>query len=132
MFQAFKEVEVRVRQAGGFADTDIGVQLMSKAFHPESGPLTDRSAVKGEQQALADLFAGAIGSYKNPHSRRSVTIDADEAVEMIVLHRIRWASWTNVPCETSRLAALLLSLSVSTDESAASLIQISEIKGEIW
>ena len=85
VFQAFKEVEVRVRQAGDFADTDIGVSLMRKAFQPESGLLADHGAVKAEQQALADLFAGAIGSYKNPHSHRSVTIDADEAVEMIVL-----------------------------------------------
>jgi len=85
VFQAFKEVEVRVRQVGGFADSDIGVPLMRKAFQPESGPLADHTALKAEQQALADLFAGAIGSYKNPHSHRSVTIEADEAVEMIVL-----------------------------------------------
>ena len=85
VFQAFKEVEVRVRQAGAFTDSDIGVPLMRKAFQPESGPLADHTALKAEQQALADLFAGAIGSYKNPHSHRSVTIEADEAVEMIVL-----------------------------------------------
>jgi hypothetical protein len=58
---------------------------MRKAFQPESGILADRSAPKSEQQALSDLFAGAIGSYKNPHSHRSVTIEAGEAVEMIVL-----------------------------------------------
>lgn len=83
-FQAFKEVEVRVREAGKFADTDIGVTLMRKAFG-EAGPLADGAAPKAEQQALSDLFAGAIGSYKNPHSHRSVVIDAAEAVEMIVL-----------------------------------------------
>jgi uncharacterized protein (TIGR02391 family) len=85
VFQAFKEVEVRVRQAGKFPDTEIGVNLMRKAFQPESGILADGSAPKSEQQALSDLFAGAIGSYKNPHSHRSVTIEAGEAVEMIVL-----------------------------------------------
>ena len=57
---------------------------MRKAFG-ERGPLTDASAHKAEQQALSDLFAGAIGSYKNPHSHRSVTIEASEAAEMIVL-----------------------------------------------
>ena len=57
---------------------------MRKAFG-ERGPLTDVAALKAEQQALSDLFAGAIGSYKNPHSHRSVTIDSAEAAEMIVL-----------------------------------------------
>ena len=84
VFQAFKEVEVRVREAAQCADTDLGVRLMRKAFG-EKGPLTDASAPKAEQQALSDLFVGAIGSYKNPHSHRSVTIESAEAAEMIVL-----------------------------------------------
>jgi uncharacterized protein (TIGR02391 family) len=85
VFQAFKEVEVRVRGAGGFADTDLGVDLMRKAFHTDAGPLTDTRAPKSEREALGHLFAGAIGSYKNPHSHRHVTIDQMEAVEMITL-----------------------------------------------
>ena len=84
VFQAFKEVEVRVREAAQYEDTDLGVNLMRKAFG-KGGPLTDASAPKGEQQALSDLFAGAIGSYKNPHSHRSVTIESAEAAEMIIL-----------------------------------------------
>ncbi len=84
VFQAFKEVEVRVREAAQCADTDIGVALMRKAFG-KRGPLADVSAPMAEQQALSDLFAGAIGSYKNPHSHRSVTIDSSEAAEMIML-----------------------------------------------
>ena len=84
VFQAFKEVEVRVREAARCADTDLGVDLMRKAFGV-GGLLTDAAAPKGEQQALAHLFAGAIGSYKNPHSHRSVTIEPEEAVEMIML-----------------------------------------------
>lgn len=85
VFQAFKEVEVRVREAGNFADTDIGVPLMRKAFETEKGPLSDTIAPKAEQESLAHLFAGAIGSYKNPHSHRSVNIEAGEAAEMIML-----------------------------------------------
>ena len=84
VFQAFKEVEVRVREAAQYTDTDLGVGLMRKAFG-ESGPLADAAAHRAEQQALSDLFAGAIGSYKNPHSHRSVTIESAEAAEMIVL-----------------------------------------------
>lgn len=85
VFQAFKEVEVAVRTKGSFAPTDIGTDLMRKAFAVDNGPLTDLKAPKAEREALSNLFAGAIGSYKNPSSHRHVAIDAPEAVEMIVL-----------------------------------------------
>ena len=86
VFQAFKQVEVRVRNVGGFADTDIGPDLMRRAFHKDDGPLTDNSLPTAEREALAHLFAGAIGSYKNPRSHRTVAInDPAEAVEMIML-----------------------------------------------
>ena len=86
VFQAFKQVEVGVRQAGSYEHSDIGVQLMRKAFNPDSGPLSDQTALPAERQALSDLFAGAIGSYKNPHSHRNVAVnDPDEAAEMIIL-----------------------------------------------
>ena len=83
---SFKAVEVAVREAGGFADTDIGVLLMRKAFNPENGPLTRMTDPAAEREALMQLFAGAIGSYKNPHSHRNVTlVDAAEAQEMVML-----------------------------------------------
>ncbi len=86
VFQAFRQVEMQVRSAGGFADTDIGAALMRKAFQAEDGPLTDNSLPVAEREALAHLFAGAIGSYKNPRSHRTVAInDPAEAVEMIML-----------------------------------------------
>ncbi len=85
VFQAFKEVDVRVREVGGYAPEDIGVPLVRKAFGVGSGPLADRNAPPAEQEALAHLFAGAIGSYKNPHSHRNVTIGPVEALEMILL-----------------------------------------------
>lgn len=86
VFQAFKEVEVAVRNAGNFSLKDIGVPLMRKAFEKLKGPLTNQNLPIAEQEALAHLFAGAIGSYKNPQSHRNVSItDPTEAVEMIVL-----------------------------------------------
>ncbi len=85
IFQAFKEVEVRVREVGKYGLTKLGVDLMREAFDPNSGPLTEMMQPKPEREALAHLFAGAIGLYKNPGSHRNVTIDAPEAVELIVL-----------------------------------------------
>src|SRR2546426_6439528 len=85
VFQAFKEVEVAVREACRYQPTDLGVQMMWMAFDHEKGPLTDPDRPIAERKALAHLFAGAIGSYKNPTSHRHVRIDADEAIEMLIL-----------------------------------------------
>lgn len=84
VFEAMKAVEVSVREAAGLAASDIGTKLMRKAFDVESGPLTDKNSEPSERQARSDLFAGAIGSYKNPHSHRNVALeDPDEAAEII-------------------------------------------------
>lgn len=86
VFEAMKAVEVGVREAAGLAQADIGKDLMRKAFHVEIGPLTDMAAEPAERQARSDLFAGAIGSYKNPHSHRNIYLDdPDEAAEIIML-----------------------------------------------
>lgn len=48
---------------------------MRKAFFPKDGPLTDAGGEGGEQQATADLFAGAMSMFKNPASHRIVQFD---------------------------------------------------------
>ena len=59
---------------------------MRKAFGPKDGALRDPDAEGGERQATADLFAGAIGVYKNPASHRTVKFDDPmEAAEVIQL-----------------------------------------------
>ena len=86
VFIAFRAVEEAVRAKGGFAETDIGVDLMRRAFNPDNGPLTNQQQNRPEREALSHLFAGAIGSYKNPHSHRTITIsDSSEAQEMVLL-----------------------------------------------
>jgi uncharacterized protein (TIGR02391 family) len=86
VFQAMKAVEVAVREASGLPDSLLGVNLMRTALNPAGGPLTDPLAEAGERDARSALFAGAIGSYKNPHSHRDVDLsDPREAVEIIML-----------------------------------------------
>jgi uncharacterized protein (TIGR02391 family) len=86
VFQAMKAVEVEVREASGLGAKLVGLQLMRDAFHPERGPLTDQSVEYAEREARMSLFAGAIGSYKNPHSHRNVPLDdPNEAFDIIML-----------------------------------------------
>lgn len=84
VFQAFKEVEVAVRNAGDFPPTDIGTILMGKAFKVHAGPLTDATLPEAEQLAMVNLFGGAVGLFKNPSSHRHVVLsEPREAAEMI-------------------------------------------------
>lgn len=86
VFNSFKAVEVEVRNAANLNATDIGVGLMRKAFSPDNGPLSNMEQVTSEREALMHLFSGAIGSYKNPHSHRTVSLsDTREAQEMVML-----------------------------------------------
>ncbi len=98
VFAAFKAVEIAVREAGQYAATDLGPDLMRRAFDPSDTPkdtrgrLTDLRHPPAEREALMHLFAGAIGSYKNPHSHRTVNLeDLAEAQEQVMLasHLIR-------------------------------------------
>jgi len=84
VFQAFKEVEVAVRKAGKYPDDLLGTKLMQAAFHPENGPLTDKSLVPAERQSEMFLFTGAIGHAKNPASHRDVNLTRQEAARLIV------------------------------------------------
>jgi uncharacterized protein (TIGR02391 family) len=85
-FQAMKAVEVSVRDSAGFGNDSVGVPLMREAFSRDKGPLTDMGAEPGERVARMELFSGAIGSYKNPHSHRDVDVnDPAEAIEIILL-----------------------------------------------
>ena len=85
VFQGFKEVEIAVRKAAGYDDTDYGTDLMRKAFHFKTGKLTNLNQQEAERKAISHLFAGAIGYYKNPSSHRNVNVTAEEAVEVIIL-----------------------------------------------
>jgi uncharacterized protein (TIGR02391 family) len=86
VFLAMKQVEIAVRAAASLPDDLVGVKLARKAFDVESGPLSDMVADRSERQARGDLFAGALGSYKNPQSHRDVNLDDPaEAIELVML-----------------------------------------------
>lgn len=84
VFASFRRVEESVRALAQLDDADLGVKLMRRAFKTNDGPLADPSTEAGEQDAMSNLFAGAIGAFKNPSSHRSVAYNdpalASEAV----------------------------------------------------
>lgn len=84
VLEAFKQVEVAVRVAGGYTKDYYGKDLMRTAFNVDEGNLTDQNQSKAERQARSDMFAGAIGSYKNPSSHENVEMTAKEASEVII------------------------------------------------
>ena len=83
--EAFRAVEHAVHEAAGLGQL-FGVNLMRAAFHPGTGPLSDLESLPAEQQGFSDLFAAAIGCYKNPGSHRYDPPSAPKAAaEMIVM-----------------------------------------------
>jgi uncharacterized protein (TIGR02391 family) len=84
IFQAFREIEIAVRNAGSLPQTVIGEKLMRAAFATGSGPLCDKLLPSGEQEAMSHLFTGAFGLYRNSTGHRYVPIQAEEAAEVIM------------------------------------------------
>jgi len=85
VFQSFREVEIAVRDASQLPSTELGISLMRRAFDKNSGPLSDLNEPEGEREALAHLFAGAIGRFKNPSSHRPVEYGLTDAAEALML-----------------------------------------------
>lgn len=85
VFQAFKMIEVTIRELIDGIPEDIGVKLIRKAFHPINGQLTDYQLPKVEREAFANYLAGAFALYKNPSSHREVKLEASEALERLVV-----------------------------------------------
>jgi uncharacterized protein (TIGR02391 family) len=84
-FAAMREVEIRVRELSGADSSLLGVKLMRKSFG-DNGKLADPMLDPGERVGIMELFAGAIGTFKNPPSHRQVDYaDPTEASEVVLL-----------------------------------------------
>ena len=85
VMQAFKTIETRIRKKINATTEEYGIKLIRKAFHPESGPLTNTKLPKAEREAFCNYIAGAFGFYKNPCSHRDVELDFSSAFDRIVV-----------------------------------------------
>lgn len=84
-FTAMREVEIRVRELARAESSLIGVKLMRNSFG-ENGVLSDSMLDPGERVGIMELFAGAIGTFKNPPSHRQINYnDPTEASEVVLL-----------------------------------------------
>jgi uncharacterized protein (TIGR02391 family) len=82
---AMREVEIAVRTKSALKTDLLGVKLMRAAFGSD-GPLWDPYVDAGESVAQMELFAGAIGLFKNPPSHRKVDYDdPTRAAEVVLL-----------------------------------------------
>jgi len=85
IFKAMRSVEIALRAASAAEASKTAVQVARIAFHPENGCLTDKEAEMGEREAMANLFAGALGSLKNPHSHRDVNLDDPAEAASVIM-----------------------------------------------
>jgi uncharacterized protein (TIGR02391 family) len=81
VFKAFKALEVAVRAHMSAPSNIVGQDLRVKAFHIDTGTLTDAADPASERESLLALFRGAVGRFKNPTSHREVNFE--EPAEVI-------------------------------------------------
>lgn len=59
--------------------------MLARRAFGDNGPLRDPAMEGGEAKARADLFAGAMGAFKNPTSHRDVHFDDPTEPAEVVL-----------------------------------------------
>jgi uncharacterized protein (TIGR02391 family) len=85
VFTAMREVEIALREASGADEEAYGQGLLGHGFG-KGGKLIDAATADAEEQAVANLFRGALGAFKNPPSHRRVDFDdPTEAAEIVLL-----------------------------------------------
>ena len=88
VFQAFKEVEVAVRDAVEYTTEDCDVELMDEAFDPKTGKLTESTQTEDEKQGTLALFKGAMSVYKDPTCHQNVNFSAERAEAIIFANHL--------------------------------------------
>ena len=77
-------LEKRLRQKGAIGDPNItGQGLVNKIFS-KTGTLASKFAVDSERQGYRDLYAGIIGTYRNPSAHRLIDPTPEEGGTFIM------------------------------------------------
>ena len=81
---ACRVLEQRLRDIGGISDDNcIGQALVNKIFKND-GTLAFKFSVDAERQGYRDLYAGIIGTFRNPSAHRFVDPTPEEGGAFIV------------------------------------------------
>ena len=80
---AFRVLEERIREEGGFPQDSVGMGMVQDAFSTDDGPLTFAD-VEAEQRGWMFLFSGGFGALRNPPSHRDEdSIDQQRAMQIL-------------------------------------------------
>jgi len=80
---AFRVLEERIREEGGFPQDSVGMGMAQDAFSTDDGPLTFAD-VGAEQRGWMFLFSGGFGALRNPPSHRDEdSIDQHRAMQIL-------------------------------------------------
>lgn len=85
VLQGFKCIETKIRKLTGADADEVGIRLIRKAFHPETGKLADHDLPISEREAFSNYISGAFGFFKNPSSHRDVELDYTSTFERLVV-----------------------------------------------
>jgi uncharacterized protein (TIGR02391 family) len=87
VFEAFRILEVAIREAAGFGQHEHGEAMINNAFNEKTGgPLVDATLPESEQRAMRFLMIGSNGLFRNPRGHRDVELDdPKEAAELLIV-----------------------------------------------
>jgi uncharacterized protein (TIGR02391 family) len=87
VFEAFRILEVGIREAAGYGQNEHGETMINNAFNEKAGgPLVDTTAPESEQRAMRFLMVGSNGLFRNPRGHRDVEMDdPKEAAELLIV-----------------------------------------------
>jgi len=84
VFNALRHLEVRVRKKSGLPASEVGADLMEKAFKPGVGALKIPScATPGEEDGFKLITKGMMMFHRNAKGHREETIDKTLALKII-------------------------------------------------
>lgn len=83
VLNAFKVLEERLRGITGVQE--VGSKLVTAAFHPTAGVLTNSVAWPAEREGLFQFIQGAFLAFRNPSGHRFVDLGHEGVFDLIVL-----------------------------------------------